>query len=615
MITGIHSPGAGPGRIELLLALMIIFVATGASQCRTSEADPAARESSTPVSFTDITAAAGLEDFRHVTGAAGAYLMPETLGGGGGFIDYDGDGLLDIVLVRGADWKDGDDDRDQNDGGEARDVHDSTAKTLALFRNMGDGTFTDRTIDAGLHDVASYAFGVTVADYDDDGDDDFFLTTLHRNMLFRNDDGYFVEVGEAAGVAGPSEWSTAAVFLDADVDGRLDLYVGNYVEWSPETDMPCALAGGVRSYCTPDTYSGLPGRFYRNDGDGTFTERTAEAGFEPPVPGKTLAAAQLDYNKDGRPDLVVVNDTERDLLYQNNGDGTFEEIGVVSGIAYDRNGKARAGMGIDVGVMDSTGHPTVFIANFAREKVGAYQYTGNGRFVDRAQQARIGQASMNLLSFGVVVFDVDLDGHLDLITANGHINPEVEEVDGTVAYRQPVRVYKNQGDGSFAVVAPAGGGDVLDKRMVARGVAYGDIDRDGDVDVLLIENGGPAHLWRNDAASSGNGFLRVQLEGRASNRRGIGARVEAVVGSRRMTQFVRTGSSYLSSSETTLTFGLGKHSMVDSLIVHWPSGRVDAHVDVPGHQEICVSEDQGYTSVWKTEHAEGENVPVALKDR
>ncbi len=459
---------------------------------------------------------------------------------------------------------------------------------------MGDGTFEERTSDAGLEDVDHYAFGVTVADFDNDGDDDFYLTALGHNMLFRNDEGVFLEIGEDAGVSGPDEWSTAAVFFDADRDGLLDLYVGNYVEWSPETDMPCALAGGVRSYCTPDAYEGLPGRFYHNDGDGTFAERTEAAGFAPPVPGKTLAAAHLDYDDDGDPDLIVVNDTERDLLYRNNGDGTFDEVGVASGIAYNLNGKARAGMGIDIGVVDSTGRPTVFIANFAREKIGAYHYMGNGRFVDRAQQAGIGQASMNFLSFGVVVFDADLDGHPDVLTANGHINPEVEAVDGTVTYRQPSLVYRNRGDGTFEVPGETSAGRTPDAKMVARGVAYGDVDADGDVDVLFIENGGPVHLWRNDV--SGVNYLRVKLDGRRSNRRGVGARIVAVVGSHRITWFVRTGSSYLSSSESTATFGLGESASVDSLIVRWPSGHVDVHTDVPSNQEIRVTEDSGFAA-------------------
>lgn len=551
----------------LAMALLVSW------QCEDTTARGQVKEGSDEIAFTDVTEAAGLGGFRHVTGATGKYWMPETLGGGGGFIDYDGDGRLDILLVRGSGWSE--------EGA-------SPMNAVALFRNMGDGTFADMTSAAGLEGVHAYAFGVTIADFDNDGDDDFYLTTLSKNLLFRNDAGTFVEIGEEAGVAGPEEWSSAAVFFDADGDGWVDLFVGNYVEWTPAADVPCSLAGGVRSYCTPDTYAGLPGRFYRNEGDGTFTERSAAAGFLAGVPGKTLAAAQVDFNNDGWMDLIVVNDTERDLLYRNNGDGTFEEIGVRSGIAYDRNGKARAGMGVDVGFVDSSGHPTIFVTNFAREQVGVYKYAGNDRFVERARQAQIALPSMNFLSFGVLVFDVDLDGHADVLTANGHINPEIDQVDVAVTYREPVRIYKNRGDGTFDVSSE---GDVFDVRMVARGAAYGDYDGDGDLDVLLVENGGPVHLWRNDV--SGRSYLRVHLEGTSSNRGGIGARAEAVVGSHRMIQTVRTGSSYLSSSERALTFGLGSHTAVDSLFIHWPSGTVDTLRGIEANQEIKVVEGSG----------------------
>ena len=564
---------AGCFRNTSRAACAVVVLTCMAAQCGSiaSTPDPPA------IGFTDVTSEAGLSGFRHLTGAEGNMWMPETVGGGGGFIDYDGDGLLDVILVRGSTWEE----------------RSPMPSALALFANDGAGGFVDRTVEAGLDDVSAYAFGVTVADYDNDGDDDFYVTALRENMLFRNDGGRFVEIGKLAGVAGPPEWSTAAVFLDADVDGRLDLFVGNYVKWSPETDISCSLIGGVRSYCTPDAYEGLGGRFYRNEGGDRFTERTEEAGFGAGVPGKTLAAASFDYNEDGYPDLVVVNDTERDLLYENAGDGTFREIGIISGLAFDRNGKARAGMGVDVGVIDSTNRPTVFVANFSREMVGAYQYAGGGRFVDRASQARLGQASMNYLTFGLFVFDADLDGHLDLLTANGHINPNVHLVDGTISYRQPVRLYQNLGDGTFE---PALDDDVFDSTMVARGAAYGDYDRDGDLDVLLVENGGPAHLWRNDAA--GSRYLRVALSGRRSNRAGIGARIVAVAAGRRLTQFVRAGKSYLSSSEPTVTFGLGTAATVDSLYVYWPSGVRDTLADLDANQQILVTEEGGYDRLW-----------------
>lgn len=522
--------------------------------------------------FTDVTSEAGLGEFRHETGAEGNFWMPETLGGGAAFLDYDNDGHLDILLVRGSRWVDGD-----------------TMPALALYRNEGAGQFVDRTADSGLDEISGYLFGPIVADYDNDGDPDVYVTSLTNNLLLRNDEGVFVDVAAEVGVAGPAEWSTAAVFFDADLDGWLDLFVGNYVEWSPETDIPCSLVEGSRSYCTPHLYNGLPGRFYRNQGDGSFREISESAGFDRSAPGKTLAATSIDFDGDGHPDLVVVNDTERDLLYRNHGDGTFEEVGILSGIALDRFGNARAGMGVDFGVMDSTGRPTVFVANFSREMVGAYRYS-RGRFVDRAPQAGIGQPSLNVLSFGLFVFDADLDGHLDLFIANGHISPDVYLVDAAVPYRQPVQLYLNSGEGSFALVA-AERGEALASAMVARAATFGDIDGDGDQDVLIVENGGPAHLWRNEIA--GRNFVRVELEGVESNRDGIGARVELIAGTHRAVQELHSGASYLSSFEQVLTFGLGGHTMVDSLIVKWPSGTVDALGPLPANRQVRVIEGRG----------------------
>jgi hypothetical protein len=528
--------------------------------------------------FTDVTRAAGLGAFEHVTGAAGDLWFPETMGAGGGFLDYDGDGWQDLLLVRGATWP----------------GRGDPVPALALYRNNGDGTFTEQTSQAGLGTLHTYGFGLTIADYDNDGDADFFLTTLAQNRLYRNDGGHFVEVGQVAGVSGPAEWSSSALFVDADRDGWLDLFVGNYVDWSPEKDQPCLLQGNLRSYCTPELYTGLPPRFYRNNGDGTFTERTTHAGFLP-APGKTLAVAHLDYNSDGWQDLVAANDTERNLLYHNNGDGTFTEKGTLTGIAFDQNGKARAGMGLAVGVVDSTGQPTVFVANFSREMIGVYQYTPQGVFFDRAMVSRIGQPSLNDLTFGLILFDADLDGYPDLLTANGHITPQVEQVDEGIAYRQPARLFHNQGDGTFAVVEPTGADDVWAMPLLARGAACADYDHDGDLDVLLTENGGPAHLWRNDLPPTSH--LRIRLEGQASNRDAIGARLVATVGTRRLVQHVQTGASYLSHTETIVTFGLGAAPMVDSLQIFWPNGVVETFTEVAANQYLHLREGTGQLRV------------------
>lgn len=523
----------------------------------------------------DVTTEAGLGGFKHVTGAAGDMWLPEAMGSGCGFIDYDTDGWLDILLVGGGNWP--------QRGGEK-------VPGLWLYRNNGDGTFSLKSEEAGLGDISTYGFGVTVADYDNDGDPDFFFTSLWEDMLFRNDDGVFTEVAEAAGFGDEPVWSTAAIFFDSDRDGWLDLYVGSYVQWIPEADLRCTSDGVTKDYCTPELYTGIPGRFYRNNGDGTFTDLTEAAGFFP-APGKTLGVAELDITNDGWPDLIVANDTQRDLLYENQGDGTFVEKGQLTGVAYDENGRARAGMGVDGGVVDQTGQPTIFVGNFSKEMIGVYRYGGDGLFVDRAATSKIGRPSLMTLTFGLFLFDSDLDGDLDLFTANGHIQKEIGKMQDGITYREPSHLFVNDGDGSFEDKAPDLKG-VMSQPLVGRGAAYGDFDRNGKLDILVTENGGPVHLWRNDLVP-GDHFLRVHLEGRESNRDGIGSRVVAVVGNRRMERRVRTGSSFLSSSEKTVTFGVGKSASIDSLIIYWPSGLVEEFSDVHIDQEVHLVEGSG----------------------
>lgn len=522
--------------------------------------------------FTDVTNAAGLAGFRHDNGGFGRAWAPEIVGAGGGFLDYDGDGWLDVLLVA---------------GGKFRGRSDGTVQTLRLFRNRGDGTFEERSDAAGLADVHVYGFGVAAADYDNDGDEDFFLTTLYENMLFRNDGGTFTEVGAEAGVGDRSEWSSSAMFFDADRDGHLDLYVGNYVDWSPEKDIYCAHEG-EKVYCTPQEYDGIDSRFYRNDGDGTFEDRTEEAGFSE-IPGKVFGVVELDYNRDGWSDLYVVEDTERDLLYENNGDGTFTERGIPAGVAFDQNGHPRAGMGADAAVVDSSGQVSLFVGNFSHETVGVYRHLGDGLFVDRVAPAKLAHSSLMTLTFGLLLFDVDLDRDLDLLLANGHVQTHIEDIQEAVTFRQPVQLFLNTGDGIFEEAIPQGG--VLTEPMVARAAAYADYDRDGDLDVLLTENHGPAHLWRNDL-DSGN-YVRVRLQGTVSNRDAIGSRIVAKVGGLAMERRIRTGSSYLSQSEKTAVFGLGDSERLDSLLVYWPSGRVDRFEGPSANQEILVVEGEG----------------------
>jgi hypothetical protein len=561
---------------------MLVVAAGGMVGC-THEAppNPAAEDGKkTPaVDFTDVTNRVGLDAFNHETGAFGKKWLPETMGPGVGFVDYNSDGWLDVVFVGGGVWPETD---------------RIAPPALALYRNEGDGTFTNATEEAGLSDTHAYGMGIVASDYDNDGDQDIYLTTLHRNRLFRNDDGVFREVGNEAGVAGSDTWSTTAVFFDADRDGHLDLYVGNYIKWSPDNDLFCSLDGETKAYCTPEEYEGATAHFYHNDGDGSFSDWTERASFLP-APGKTLGATTLDYNSDGWPDLIVANDQERNLLYENQGDGTFEERGIISAIAFNEEGRARAGMGVDAGVVDSTGEPTIFVGNFSREMIGVYRHAGGGLFVDRAASSKIGYPSLSTLTFGLSLFDVDLDTDLDLLAANGHLQQQVEEVQDGIAYREPPQLFLNKGAGTFEK-AKSERKTPLAEPLVARGAAYGDYDCDGDQDVLIGENGGSVHLWRNEVREKGPStrhFLRVLLRGRASNRDAVGSRVVAVVGEERMERRVRAGSSYLSVSEQAVTFGLANAEQVDTLRVYWPSGKTSQFEGVEADQSVRIVEGSG----------------------
>lgn len=563
------------GAVGLWLLLLVgALLLTG---CESSPSSGRADDGDArPVSFEDVTARANLDTFRHRTGAFGEKWFPETMGSGGGFIDYNGDGHLDILLVGGGVWAESDERLD---------------RALWLYRNEGDGTFTLATDEAGLNDVDAYGFGVTVADYNNDGHSDFLLTTLNRNLLFRNEGGTFTEVGEEVGLTAPPRWSSSAVFFDADDDGHLDLYVGNYVEWSQDTDLFCSVDGETKAYCTPEEYEGVGGRFYHNDGDGTFTDWTERAGFDS-SPGKTLGVTMLDYNRDGAMDLYVANDMERNLLYENDGDGTFTERGRVSGAAYSETGRVRAGMGTDAGVVDTTGEPTIFVGNFSREKISVFRHAGDGLFRDRSSTSGIGRPGKFTLGFGLFLFDVELNGTLDLFVANGHVQPDIERIDQSIRYEQRPHLFLNDGTGHFEELPP-GDGPLADS-LVARGAAYGDYDGDGDLDVLVTENQGGVHLWENTIRSEASevepNYLRVRLEGTDSNRDGIGARVEIEHGDEEQERLVRTGSSYLSSNELAVTFGLGETPRVDQVTVRWPNGETTRRTDVEVNQTLRIVE-------------------------
>ena len=531
-------------------------------------------ETSLQIKFTDITTSSGLAGFQHETGAVGDKWFPESMGGGGGFIDYNGDGWQDILLVGGGVWP-----------GKSATRHPA----LYLYHNNKDGTFKAVTESAGLKNINTYGFGITVSDYDNDNDQDFFFTTIWQNFLFRNDGGVFTDVTIGSGLGKDSLWSTTALFIDGDKDGWVDLFVGSYVEWSPENDIWCTTDGYKKDYCTPELYNGIPSRYYHNNGDGTFKDLTEEAGFLP-SPGKMLGATELDFNRDGWPDLAVASDTQRDLLYVNNGNGTFSEIGSISGFAYDENGRARAGMGIDAGIVDKSGKETIFVGNFSKEMIGVFRHQSGKFFEDRAAVSKIGRPSLMTLTFGLFLFDVDLDGDLDLFTANGHVQVGIELTQDGIYYRQPSHLFINNGEGVFTDITPRLGG-ALATPIVGRGASFADFDKNGTLDILVTENGGPVHLFRNETKVSN--YVRINIKSISSNRDGLSTKLMAVTKNKRIERIIKTGSSFMSQSEKTVTFGLGDEDLIDSLFIFWPNGLSELYQDISSNQEITILEKSG----------------------
>lgn len=524
--------------------------------------------------FVDVTGTAGIR-FEHNSGAYGGKLLPETLGSGCAFLDYDADGWQDILLVNSMDWP----------------GHKRQRTTLKLYHNNRNGTFTDVTKAAGL-DVEMYGMGVAVGDYNNDGFPDIFITCVGQSRLFRNTGkGMFIDVTKAAGLMGRQGLSTSAVWIDYDRDGLLDLFVCNYVRWTAEHDVFCSLDGKNKSYCTPEAYRGDTCWLYHNRGDGTFEDVTASSGvFD--SSSKSLGVAMLDYDQDGWPDLLVANDTQPNKLYRNLHNGKFKDVAVEAGLAFSADGKARAGMGVDVADFENSGRSGIVITNFDNEMIGLYHYAGRG-YDDVAMQVGLGAASRNTLGFGCVFFDVNLDGRLDIAVANGHIDETVRNIRGNVGYAQPAQLFLNVGGGKFRdVAADVGGG--FDQPKVGRGLAVGDFDRDGDLDLLLTTNNGGAYLYRNDVANS-NRSIRFRLVGTKSNRDAIGATVRAFADGQQQTRMVRSGSSYLSQSELVVTFGLGRLDLIERVVIDWPSGRSEEYKQLGAGKTFQVVEGKGIT--------------------
>ena len=525
----------------------------------------------------DVSKSAGIE-FKHNSGAYGGKLLPETLGSGCAFLDYDNDGYQDILLVNSMDWP----------------GHKRTRSTLKLYRNNRNGTFTDVSKAAGL-DVELYGMGVAVGDYDNDGFADILVTCVGQNRLFHNTGkGTFLDVTKSSGLSGRRAFSTSAVWFDYDRDGLLDLFVCNYVNWSPEHDVFCSLDGKNKSYCTPEAYRGETCWLFHNRGNGTFEDVTAASGIFD-TSSKSLGVAMIDFDQDGWPDLFVANDTQPNKLYRNLRNGKFKDAAVDAGLAFSNEGKARAGMGVDVGDFENSGRPGIAITNFDNEMVGLYRSPSTGQFDDVSLAAGVGGPSKTTLGFGCGFADLDLDGRLDLVVANGHIDDTVRNIRGNVGYAQPPHLFLNLGQGKFADVAESHGGDFAAPR-VGRGLAFGDFDRDGDVDVLLTTNNGPAYLFRNDVRSQ-NRSLRLYLRGTKSNRDAIGAVVRIFHGGVGQMRVVRSGSSYLSQSERALTFGVGKADLVDRVTVDWPSGASQEFTRVTAKKPHQITEDKGLSEI------------------
>jgi enediyne biosynthesis protein E4 len=552
-----------------------ILAAAGASSFLPSWAFGAIPSPQASFFLKDVTQQAGI-NFRHNSGAYGGKLLPETLGSGCAFFDYDADGYPDILLVNSMDWP----------------GHQRTRSTLKLYKNNRNGTFSDVTRAAGL-DIELYGMGVAVADYNNDGFPDILITCVGQNRLLLNTGkGTFRDVTKSSGLAGRSAFSTSALWFDYDRDGHLDLFVCNYVNWSPEHDVFCSLDGKNKSYCTPEAYRGETCWLFRNRGNGTFEDVTAASGIFD-TSSKSLGVAMLDFDQDGWPDLFVANDTQPNKLYRNLRNGKFKDVAVEAGLAFSADGKARAGMGVDVGDFENSGRPGIAITNFDNEMVGLYRSLSTGQFDDISIAAGVGGPSKTTLGFGCGFADLDLDGRLDLVVANGHIDDTVRNIRGNVGYAQPPHLFMNLGNGKFQDVVGSNGGDFAAPR-VGRGLAFADFDRDGDLDLLLTTNNGPAYLFRNDL-NSGNRFLRLHLTGTKSNRDAIGAVVKIHHGGETQMRTVRGGSSYLSQSELPLTFGVGKSERVDRLTIEWPSGASQEFASVSAAKSYKLHENEALT--------------------
>lgn len=563
--------------------------------------------SATAIQFVDVTDEAGI-DFHHVNGAEGAFHLPETLGAGGAFFDADNDGFLDIYLVNSGYW----------------DKPPSTRQAVsALYRNNRDGTFTDITTAARVENSGNYGQGAACADYNNDGNVDLYVTNFGANVLYRNNgDGTFTDVTVSAGVGDP-RWSSSACFLDYNTDGHLDLFVVNYLVYSLDVPyLPCG-EDGTQTYCHPSLFEGAPDTLYRNNGDGTFTDVSQAAGvggIGGMFHGKGLGVVSADFNNDGAPDLYVANDDTRNDFFYNNGDGTFSEISLLAGCAYSFNGIAQAGMGVTVADYNADSWLDIFVTNLSYETNALYRNNGDGTFTDVIYEAHLGKESFLFVGFGTRFFDADNDGWQDIFIVNGHILDNIEDTHDVLTYRQPDQLFRNKGDGTFQEVSESAGA-YFQRATVSRGALFGDYDNDGDVDTLVTQSNGSATLLENKTETQSN-WVSIKTVGMISNRDGIGTRITVTAGEHTQIQEVNPGASYLSSHDPRCHFGLGTNTAIDRLEVRWQSGVVQTFENLPANQVHTVSEfldtpaDRLFKAAWTGDVStlRDMNIDVNLKD-
>jgi enediyne biosynthesis protein E4 len=549
-------------KCRLAISGCLLMLVVGQAGCR----DTAAGKLEPQGPFLEVASAAGLR-FQHVHGGTSPFTILETTGSGCAFIDYDGDGWPDILLLSNLPTPD-------------------IGSSLALYRNNRDGSFTDVTREAGLGEARGFAMGCAVGDYDGDGHLDLYITCHGSNSLYRNNgDGTFTETTARAGVAAGG-WSTSAAFADFDGDGYLDLYVVRYLEFDDNSPRHCQVQG-LPMACAPITYPGVSDILYRNNGDGTFRDMTREAGVHNPD-GRGLGVVWGDYDNDGRPDLFVANDAGRNYLYRNLGDGRFEDVALLQGVAYGEHGESEGCMGVAFGDYDNDGRLDLFVTNFQNETNALYRNLGATGFAYASMAAGVGSPSVRMLGFGTGFLDFDNDGQLDLFVANGHVQDTIARLDPESAFPQPRQLYRNLGGGRFEEAGERSGA-AFTRPYVGRGAAFADFDNDGGLDVLVSNSGGPPLLLRNTAGPRGN-WLRVRLVGDPPNHHGVGARVTVETGERRQLREMFSGTSYASASELRLHFGLGEAASVDLLQVRWPSGKATELRGVPANEEITIRE-------------------------